>query len=96
MMHFIECKWHHRKSGVALPGLEDMRIDRRLAAGGDAHRIEIAVLCEAVVAVVVLVGEDLVVVGLAASPAGRARRNSRMDDHIVVARLVIACEKRHF
>ena len=36
----------------------------------------------------------LVVVGLAAAPTGRAARDTRVDDHVMIARLVIAhvCE----
>ena len=39
----------------------------------------------------------LVVVGLAAAPTGRAARDARVDDHVMIARLVIAhvCEYSH-
>eukprot|EP01052_Picozoa_sp_SAG31_P041447 SAG31_NODE_6286_length_2084_cov_1.593451_1_plen_82_part_00 len=67
-----------------------MWVDRRGGACRDAHTVEVAVVGEAVVAVMILVREDLVVVRLAAAPTSRAARNTRVDDHIVVAGLVVA------
>jgi hypothetical protein len=67
-----------------------MWVDCSFGTARDTHRVKIAVLCEAVIVSVVLVGEDFVVVGLAASTPSGTIGNSRMHDYVPIAALVIA------
>ena len=49
-----------------------MWVDRSFGAATDTHRVKVTVLCKAVIVSMVLIGEDLVVVGLAASSTSNA------------------------
>ena len=66
-----------------------MRVDCSCGAARNAHRVEVTILCKAVVVSVVLISKDLVVVSLAASAPSGTIWYSRVDDNVGIAALVI-------
>ena len=67
-----------------------MRVDSSFGAVRDTHRVEVPILCKAVIVSVVLIGEDFVVVSLAAPVPSGTIRDSRMHNYVAIAALVIA------
>jgi len=73
-----------------VPGLINMRVDCSFGAARDAHRVEVPILRKAVIVSVVLIGEDFIVVCLAAPIPSGTIRDSRVHDNVAIATLVVA------